>query len=380
MGRYTSKALGLVVRSLRQEEGLTQEQLGQLAGYKGGAGVSISRLESGQLEPGPARLEGIAAALRRTPPELADLAAAKTDDLKITTASNSESVMARRERLQHELDIRKQVLSDLEQALADASARANENFLMVLIEIAARLDGAPTPAPIHPVTDGNDARTEAAYRLQFTRYGVERALAETAAREAREKFAQAVVLGTLVLGPDIAELTGVSAALNGFRAATRVRTPAPQGGGTLGGLALLAVAAGGLFLVAQQRNRKQQEELTAALDEAEAHIAGTRPNVDALQGLMPRATDVLEYTAVHAGHALRRWESHIGPGQLDMQSLSQGDQQRYREFVEVAAAQIAVTAIDFQDLMTNPDSELERTALLVDEVLTQARKVITSYV
>jgi hypothetical protein len=140
------------------------------------------------------------------------------------------------------------------------------------------------------------------------------------------------------------------------------------------------VAAGGLFLVAQQRNRKQQEELTATLDEVEAHIAGTRPNVDALQELMPRATDVLEYTAVHAGHALRRWEAHIGQGHLDMQSLSQGDQQRYREFVEVAAAQLAVAAIDFQALMTNPDSELERTALLVDEVLTQARKVITSHV
>ena len=75
---------------------------------------------------------------------------------------------------------------------------------------------------------------------------------------------------------------------------------------------------------------------------------------------------------MHAGQALFRWEAQIGQGQLDTQ--------RYRDFVEIAAAQLAVATVDFQDLMTNRGGELARATALADEVLTQSRKVITSHV
>lgn len=129
-----------------------------------------------------------------------------------------------------------------------------------------------------------------------------------------------------------------------------------------------------------QRNRKQQQELAAKLDEVEAEIAESKPSVDALRELIPRATELFEYFAVHAGHALNRWEAEIGQGPLDWQSLSAGEQQRYQDFVEIAAAQLSVVAtIDLQDLLTNRGGELEQAIALADEVLTQARGVITSH-
>lgn len=380
MTSYLPEALGQVVRHLRREEGLTQEKLGRTAGYQGGAGVSISRLENGQLEPSLERFEGLAVALGLTPEELAARAVAKTRSLKIATAAD-ESVAVQRTRLQHELDDWKRLIGDREREFSEAHDRAKNDFLMRLVEIAARVHGA-SPEPIRPLAKTNlneeGAESEADYRLQFTRLGVEHALSEAESPgSSYSAFTEAVVLGTLSRSLGISKLPG--AALNGLLAATGVRTT-PVARGAVGGLALLAVAAGGLLLVGHQRSRKQQQEVAAKLDDIEAQIAETRPSVNALLELMPRATELLEYTAIHAGHALDRWEAQIGQGELDLQSLSMGEQQRYQDFVEVAAAQLAVTTIEFRDLMTNRDGALERSSAIADEILSQSRRIITSHV
>src|SRR5438045_1853795 len=80
MADYSTEALGRVVRGLRERVGTTQEELGQEAGYGKGAGVSISRVESGILRPGSERLAGIARALGLTMEELEDRAAKQAAD------------------------------------------------------------------------------------------------------------------------------------------------------------------------------------------------------------------------------------------------------------------------------------------------------------
>lgn len=104
---------------------------------------------------------------------------------------------------------------------------------------------------------------------------------------------------------------------------------------------------------------------------------------------MPEATEILEYIAVHAGHALNRWDanmeltgvnSNIGQGPCEWQSLSGAEQQRYQDFVEIAAAQLAVAAMDFENLMTERGGEFEPATAVAREILTQARKTITSHV
>src|SRR4029453_4693939 len=69
---YSRGGLGQVIRELREAHTpkLTQEQLGRKAGYRAGAGVSMSRIENGVTRPGPRRLAGIAAALGLTVHEL----------------------------------------------------------------------------------------------------------------------------------------------------------------------------------------------------------------------------------------------------------------------------------------------------------------------
>ena len=72
----SSKALGEVIRSRREELELSPEQLGIDAGYGKGAGVSISRIEGGITKPSGPRFAGIALRLQLTPEQLHDAAAA----------------------------------------------------------------------------------------------------------------------------------------------------------------------------------------------------------------------------------------------------------------------------------------------------------------
>ena len=69
---YSREALGQVIRELREARApkLSQEELGRKAGYRTGAGVSMSRIENGMTRPGPKRLEGIARTLGLTVREL----------------------------------------------------------------------------------------------------------------------------------------------------------------------------------------------------------------------------------------------------------------------------------------------------------------------
>src|SRR4051812_19584978 len=57
------QSLGRAVRELRESAGKTQEELGKAAGYKAGAAVSISRLETGRAQPGVDRMKMIAKVL-----------------------------------------------------------------------------------------------------------------------------------------------------------------------------------------------------------------------------------------------------------------------------------------------------------------------------
>lgn len=63
-------------------------------------------------------------------------------------------------------------------------------------------------------------------------------------------------------------------------------------------------------------HRRQQQETTAKLAEPENKIDESQRNVDALRAVMPRATELLEYIAMHAGHALDRWETETGQTSL----------------------------------------------------------------
>jgi transcriptional regulator with XRE-family HTH domain len=387
-------ALGQVILGLRREKGWTQEKLGREAGYKSGAGVSISRLENGRLKPTPERFEGIAKALGLFPDALAELVEEERRKPESSIRGGSVSTEQRAARVQREVDGRKQLVTDLGQAFNDAHDRAKDDFLMRLVEIAARVDGAPPPDPTQLVgddtTDGDEVEAEAVYGIEFTRFGVAQALAATAGGAAVAASAAYPTFTAAVAGSAASAVAAIPgptsvAATNGFLAALRVGTPAERGSASAGRNALLtglawSVLGSTAIWMMRQRNRQQQRELTAKLDEAEAELVESQPNVEALRELMPEATEILEYIAVHAGHALNRWDAHIGQGPCEWQSLSGAEQQRYQDFVEIAAAQLAVAAMDFENLMTERGGQLEHATAVAHEILMQARKTITSHV
>lgn len=78
------EAFGKVLRRVRREAGLTQEQLGFEADLRR---TYVSLLELGQQQPSLTTILKLAAALQRRPGELLDLTASELNNEKKTSAS-----------------------------------------------------------------------------------------------------------------------------------------------------------------------------------------------------------------------------------------------------------------------------------------------------
>ncbi|HEU5216818.1 MAG TPA: helix-turn-helix transcriptional regulator [Gaiellaceae bacterium] len=404
MGDYSKEALGQVVRGLRERKGVTQERLGREAGYGTGAGVSISRLESGVLNPRRERLAGIARALGLKLEELEDRVATHAAHDEASTADDgtpsrsSKDLNDRVRRVQHEIGERTTVITSLGEEFNRQHDRAREEFFMRLVDVAARVEGARQPDPTHfEGDDATDPDAVAAFRLRSNANGIGNLLAGGAGGAAAGAavggaaaygtFVAAATFGTASTGAAISGLSGV-AATNATLALLGGGTLAAGGAGVAGGTILLAsivaapmvvLFAGGLVWMAR-RNRKQQEELATQLDEAEAQLDATAPGFRALENILPRASETLDYIATHGGHALSRWEEQLGSGSMTWESLGEADQQRYQGFVEIAAAQLTIVTINVQGLLTTEGNDRDELIQLADKLLKQSDKAVRSQV
>lgn len=402
-----SDALGDVIREFRLAKDMTQGELGQRTGYGAGAAVSISRIENGLSRPRPERLARIAAALGSTSEELELEAARRADGLLDSSGApetgdeanrSEERPRDRGRRIQREIEHRTAVITDLSDAFNDAHDRARDEFFMRFVEIANEVTDAPQPVA-EGLDDGDvtDAETEAAFRLRQTSQGIGTMLvggvggaaagAAVGGAAAYGTFMAAVSFGTASTGAAISGLSGV-AATNAALALLGGGTLAAGGAGVAGGMLLLtglvaapaAVFALGGLIWMKKRNRKQQDELVERLDQAERQMAATRPGFDALVDILPRATAALDYIAVHASHAFRRWATELGPRPLDWSSMEATQQQRYQDFIEIAASQISIVTINVQALMESSDDDRSQLIDLANETLTQAHARVESLV
>jgi hypothetical protein len=137
--------------------------------------------------------------------------------------------------------------------------------------------------------------------------------------------------------------------------------------------------AGGLASMVK-RNRRQRQEFDAQLHEAEAELAATRPGIAALQDILPRAAETLDYIATHGGHAVDRWGEQHATAPTTWASLSPAEQQRYGDFVDIADAQIAIASFDFQGLLITRGRDRDHLIELADDVLARSRAVVRAHV
>ena len=407
--KFSPVALGLVIRE-RREANLprtTQHQLGKAAGYQTGAGVSISRIESGLMSPGPERFKGIAKALGMSASQLEREAAKRTEELgeehggsrlDADFGTGGESLKDRVKRIQQEFERRATLITEVSGAFNGAHDRARDHFFLNFVEVAAGITGAPQPDPAALGDDAADTPSEGAARIRLTSRGIAHALAAGAGGTAAGAavggaaaygaFIGAVSLGTASTGSAIAGLSGV-AATNAALALLGGGTLAAGGAGVAGGAAVLAgiVAApavvlgiGGLVWM-MQRNRKQQRELAAKLDEAEAQLAASRRGFEALaEDILPRATQTLDYIAVHAGHALKRWADRTGPRPMEWSSMSPTETQTYQEFIDIAGSQLAVVTINFESIMVSRDQDREILIGFAEDIINQAGSTVKALV
>ena len=153
---FSLEALGLVTREHREAKvpKMTQDDLGAQAGYMTGAGVSISRIESGLTRPGSERFEGIALALGLSTSQLESEAVKRTLELAkqlgespgdTAAAAGGERIKDRVKRIQQEIDRRTALITELGNAFNAAHDRARDDFFMKFVEIADGIKGAPQP-------------------------------------------------------------------------------------------------------------------------------------------------------------------------------------------------------------------------------------------
>jgi transcriptional regulator with XRE-family HTH domain len=414
---HSRQALGRAIRELREARApkLSQEELGRRAGYRTGAGVSMSRIENGVTRPGPKRLAGIATALGVTVRELETRGAAPSpaSDLQDTSppafdqrpvasaatpvaARQGESAKERMRLIQSHFERRNSDAVTQAEAFNAAHDRARDEFFLAFVSTARTIRGLPAPAPVErPSSRADGPTSEASLRRQLAAYGIASTLvsgmgAAAADDEADREDAYNAVVATAVLTPPPA-----TAAQPEVPAAARTRaTRALLGGATRAGgagataatvLAGLATAASPLFAASTlawlaRRSRQQNEALRLQLDEAEANLLATERGFEAVMALLGRATECLGYIAVHGGHAQRRWQSQLPDGPTDFTALSPDQQRQYAAFVEIAACQVCVDTVDMTDLLAASGEQQAALIQVADDILTLAQHHVEALV
>ncbi|HEV7564432.1 MAG TPA: helix-turn-helix transcriptional regulator [Microbacteriaceae bacterium] len=339
------QALGRAVRDLREGAGKTQEELGKAAGYQTGAAVSISRLETGKAQPGIDRMKMIAEVLGVELEELQQRASNPNREAQ----RRNERPKDREQRVISEVAERKERLDEATAAFTEAYEKATESFLLKFGRIVEQIKGAPPlETPASPQQHSEDTMAAA-----IADESIE--LGATAAGGA----AAGVVLGLLSTGKFSRSVAGLGVA--GIGAAA---------------IGVLAESAVALIM----STRKQQRERMRKLDEIEEQLEATEEGAGALITRLPRATELLNYIAVHAGHALDRWERGLGGSTSNWESLGVEAVDRFREFILIAQTAFAIR-IEFEALSSGQQGDdLRRKIGDVDALLTIANEVVTSRV
>jgi transcriptional regulator with XRE-family HTH domain len=396
---YSSEALGSAIRSRRQECGLSQETLGREAGYGAGAGVAISRIESGLTRPSGERLMQIAKALETTGASLI-LEAKLLDEADQQGDGRSSvglSTRDRFERVEKRLQERVETVERLGNSVNANQIKARDEFFLPFVEVANQIEDAPAVDQPDPGSDGGfdrDGREQPSarvqYRVRLARAGLADALkgglrggvagAGVGGGAAFATFSLAAAYGTASTGTAIAGLAG-AAASNATFALIGGGSLAAGGLGIAGGTAILsAIVAGPAALLAMGGAaiwlHKKRGKATEQLMQAEQQLEHTEDRYQAMVTMLKRSDTVLEQIAVFAVRALRKWQQSLPVARpVAWGDLTVQQQQSYEDFLSIAACHLSVASIKPETFMAE-DSPLDDLVRESSAVLDDADRVL----
>ncbi|NPD06531.1 helix-turn-helix transcriptional regulator [Nocardioides sp. zg-1308] len=414
----STKAMGRAIRTLREEADLSQQELGERAGYsKGaGAGVSMSRVEAGRMRPGPAKLGGIAHALGVSLELLAETAEqlvpeVEAEDERATREAaasprpveGSTSGLPLKQRLpmlQTAIDRRIKAVEDLSDRFNAEHDRARDDFFVPFIVTAQQVRGAPRPP--EPAALGEEELADpdavADYRLTVTTSRIANNIGATAGgaavgsavggAAAYGTFTAAAMFGTASTGAALSGLQG-AAATSATYAFLGGGSLAAGGAGVAGGVGVLAgivAAPAALLAVAgyvwmSRRNKQKEREAHARLDAVEVELLVSERGYEALLDAIAGAADLLDYIATHAGHAQGRWSKDLGPDlPVEWADLTAAQRDQYDGFLSIAACQISVANLNFAAFSAVRDGDLDDLIRSTKENLTHARETVSNLV
>lgn len=411
-----AEAFGAVIRRRRlgKRPPMTQQRLGELADYKEGAGVSISRIENGKVRPPSDRLAAIADALGTTEGELRNdahrearerLHAAQTASVPGTQGARrgNESLKSRYQRVVKRAEDRRLKLESAIEELTEAQSRSRDEFILPFVTTAEGIEGLPlSDLPSSPGEE-TDMATNAQERVDILSVGITNALrvglvgaaggavggGALGGAGAYGAFTLTALMGTASTGAPIAGLTGIAAS-NATFAALGGGALSAGGAGIAGGTALLAgIAAapvallaigGAVFMV--RRNKRKEAEAHNQLDEYEQFLDRTDEGFRSLVRRMKRVAEIESDIATFAGRELTKWQRKVGAERpLQWSALSADVQEAFGGFVSAAACKMMLDTLKWEPFVDpEQQADLQTTMAAADAVIDKAMEIVEEVV
>lgn len=379
-------ALGGTIRRRREKAGLTQEELGTHAGYKAGAGVSLSRIENGSVMPGPSKLSAIAIALGTTA-ETLELEAGIQRGGAAPSAVRRQTLKARRERVETQFIQRSETLTRLEDDYYGAANAATDKVVGPLVATCEELEGAPAGFESAAIDDaeqiglspqgltGIDEGGHGNLLRMLCMRGIAGAVAAGGPWPdlggsflAKKVLDFAVDHGTSSTGVPINALQGAArtrAALSWLGLGSKATGRFGMQGGrlVLGAAAALpaVIAVGGVFALTKRSDRSDRQELERKLAAAEKFLSLGEVRFQAVVTHMTESTEILKTAVTHGSWALEVWiESLVSPTGERLRNwdeLDDSQQARFTQIAHVATCIGALLALRPEELLTarSPD-------------------------
>lgn len=380
MTSNNSNSFGEMVKNLRITAHLSQQELGERVGYSdSGAAISILRIEKQGVVPRGDRIKALAEALGADPEEFSIAAESARENTEVDPFSarlqHLKTERSRRERLEKNLMF-----------LAAAKQSSDNSFILPFYKVAGTVSSLPaeTKTSIDQLTNPVDSKTtEADYRLWLATAGLASAIIEPKAEiSSIDSFADSVAKGAAAAAISLSATVFSSAVLAGLGAVLKVGQPGARSLWSTGALAGIATAQGITPIVGDilGRSKRQREEISKTLDAAEAEIINAEPNVEALELLVPKTTELFQEISTFGTRALTRWSRQIGDEGAQWSNLTDAQKESFISLKNVAAAHFAAATISFQDISTFKGEDLKVSIKTAEQVLDQAAEIVSSNV